>query len=71
MNMGLLRPIKLEAGRTYHIRMIVDDTIATLYVDGVALNARFYTKPGEAVKLFVTDGTLKATNISWAKGMKD
>lgn len=71
MNIGLLRPIKLEAGRTYYIRMIVDDTIATLYVDGVALNARFYTKPGEAVKLFVTDGTLKATNISWAKGMKE
>jgi beta-fructofuranosidase len=67
MNIGLERPIKLEAGRKYHLRMIVDDTIATLYMDGVALNTRFYTKPGETVKLFVTDGTLKVTGASWAK----
>ena len=26
--------IGLEAGHTYHIRLVVDDTIGTLYVDG-------------------------------------
>ena len=40
MNIGLERPIGLEAGHTYHIRLVVDDTIGTLYVDGVALNVR-------------------------------
>ena len=35
-NIGLERPIRLEAGKKYHIQMILDDTIATIYVDGVA-----------------------------------
>ncbi len=35
MNIGLERPIELVAGREYHIQLIVDDTIATLYVNGV------------------------------------
>ena len=28
MNIGLERPIGLEAGHTYHIRLVVDDTSA-------------------------------------------
>ena len=40
--------IGLEAGHTYHIRLVVDDTIGTLYVDGVALNVRMYERPGES-----------------------
>ena len=44
MNIGLERPIGLEAGHTYHIRLVVDDTIGTLYVDGVALNVRMYVR---------------------------
>ena len=39
-NLGLERPLALEPGKRYAVRMIVDDTIATLYVDGVALNTR-------------------------------
>lgn len=70
MNIGLERPIELEAGETYNIRLIVDGTIATIYVNGVALNARMYTKPGEALSMFVTDGGLKITNASIAKGLK-
>jgi beta-fructofuranosidase len=50
--------------------MIVDDTIATLYIDDVALNTRMYRKPGGAVSLGVTDGSLKAVNIEIAKGLK-
>ena len=48
MNIGLERPIGLEAGHTYHIRLVVDDTIGTLHVDGVALNVRMYERPGAA-----------------------
>ncbi|MFR3667763.1 MAG: hypothetical protein ACLTVV_08450 [Ruminococcus sp.] len=46
-NMGLERLIRLVPGKKYHVQIIVDDTIATLYVDGVALNTRMYTNPGE------------------------
>ena len=45
-NMGLERLIRLVPGKKYHVQIIVDDTIATLYVDGVALNTRMYTNTG-------------------------
>lgn len=70
MNIGLERPIGLNAGETYHIQIIFDDDIATLYVNGVALNTRAYEKPGDSLSLFVTDGTLEVTNASIAKGLK-
>ena len=57
--------IGLEAGHTYHIRLVVDDTIGTLYVDGVALNVRMYERPGES-----TDGTVEVRNASIARGLK-
>ena len=52
--------IGLEAGHTYHIRLVVDDTIGTLYVDGVALNVRMYERPGESLGVFATDGCLSS-----------
>ena len=66
-NIGLERPIRLEAGKKYHIQMILDNTIATIYVDGVALNTRFYQKFGQSLSLFVTDGTLTVTNAGLSK----
>ena len=57
-NIGLERPIDLIPGKKYNIRMIVDDTIATIYVDGVALNARAFKRPGEIFSL--KSGTLCA-----------
>ena len=48
-NMGLERLIRLVPGKKYHVQITVDDTIATLYVDGVALNTRMYTNPGEGI----------------------
>lgn len=71
MNIGVERPIQLEAGKTYHIQVVVDDTIATIYVDGVALNARMYQKPGDDLTMFVTDGSLQITNASVARGIKE
>lgn len=70
MNIGLERPITLRAGETYHVRMILDDTIVTLYVNGVALNSRVYEKPGDALSIFVTDGTIEVSNISIARGLE-
>ncbi len=64
LSQGAERPIELEAGRTYHIRIIVDDTIATIYVDGVALNARLYTKPGNDLAIFVSEGSISVANCS-------
>lgn len=64
MAQGAERPIELVPGRKYNIRLIVDDTIATIYVDGVALNARMYTKPGEALSIFASEGSVKVENCS-------
>lgn len=69
-NIGQERPIHLEPGKTYHVDLIVDDTIATLYVDGVALNARAYRKFGTAVSAFATDGTVELKNITLSRDLK-
>lgn len=69
MNIGLERPFVMEAGKTHNLRMIVDGTIATLYVDGVALNARMYARPGASLSMFVTDGSLTIRNASVSKGL--
>ena len=50
--------------------MIVDDTSATIYVDGVALNARAYKRPGESLSLFASEGSLKVTNCKVTTGLK-
>lgn len=49
--------------------MIVDATIATLYIDGVALNARMYTRPGASLSVFVTDDAITVQNASISKGI--
>ena len=54
----------------FNIKMIVDDTIATIYVDGVALNARAYKRPGESLSLFASEGSLKVTNCKVTTGLK-
>ena len=69
-NIGLERPVSLEPGKKYNIRMIVDDTIATIYVDGVALNARAYKRPGESLSIFASEGSLKVTNCTLTRGLK-
>ena len=69
MNMGLERPIRLEAGRSYRIQVIVDDTIGVLYVDGIALSVRMYRKPGGSLAVHVTDGELTVKQASIARGL--
>lgn len=69
-NMGLERPVDLVAGKQYHIQLMIDDNIATLYVNGIALNARFYEKPGKALSITVTDGEIRTKNTKIALAMK-
>lgn len=57
-NRGLERPFVLEPGQGCDIEIVADGTIATLYVDGVALNARMYQKTGTKLGLAVTDGSV-------------
>lgn len=67
LSQGSERPIELIPGKKYNIRIIVDDTIATIYVDGVALNARLYTKPGDSIGIFASEGIIEVSNCSFAK----
>ncbi len=69
-NKGLERPIRFEANKDYNIQLIVDDTIATVYIDGVALNARMYSKSGTALSMYVVDGDLEITEAFIEKGLK-
>ena len=66
-NIGLERPVHPNEDGTYHIQIIADDTIATLYINGVALNARMYTQPGDGIVLAAEDGTAAFKDMSFAK----
>jgi len=68
MNKGLERPLRLEADQKYRIQIIVDNTIATLYVEGVALNTRMYAKAGQALAIYVVDGKLMVENAVFEIG---
>ena len=70
MNIGLERPFTFKPGVEHTLRLIVDGTIATLYLDDVALNTRMYLKPGDSLGLFVTDGELTMRGASIARGLK-
>lgn len=70
LSQGSERPITLEPGQKYHIRLIVDDTIGTIYVNGVALNARLYTKSGDALGIFASEGTIQVENCSISTELK-
>ena len=64
-NIGLERPVHPNEDGTYHIQIIADDTIATLYINGVALNARMYTQPGDGIVLAAEDGTAVFKDMSF------
>lgn len=68
-NKGLDRPIAFAADTDHRVTVIVDDTIATIYVDGVALNARAYVRPGRSVVASVLRGSLELSNVSIARGL--
>jgi beta-fructofuranosidase len=70
MNIGLERPFLFKTGESCRLRVIVDDTIATLYINDVALNTRIYKRPGECVGFSVIDGKLGVSNVTLAKKLR-
>lgn len=68
-NRGLDRPLALEAGATHRIDLIVDGSIATLYLDGVALNARMNMVPGQAIVLSTVDGGAEIVDAAVTRGL--
>jgi beta-fructofuranosidase len=69
MNIGLERPIDLNPEQIYNIRIILDDTIATIYVNGVALNVRMYQKPGNSIGIFTDEGSIDVKHCSISKNL--
>lgn len=59
-NRGLDRPLPdLADGREHTLRLVIDEDVATLYVDDVALNTRFNAPSGTALVLDVADGAVE------------
>ena len=53
------------------MQVIVDDDIATIYMDGVALNTRMYYTTGNTISLYVTDGSLEVLEANISNNLKD
>lgn len=69
MNIGLERPIALYPDQIYNVKIILDDTIATIYVHGVALNVRMYQKPGDSICAFVDEGSIEIKHCAVSKNL--
>lgn len=58
------RPFDFEKGKTYKVRVFVQDTILLLYLgDRIALGTRMFDRKGFQFGLFVSDGSAKFSNI--------
>lgn len=68
-NRGLDRPLTLDAGAEHRVDLVVDDSIATVYIDGVALNARMNLVPGQAIVLSAVDGGAEIVDAAIARGL--
>ena len=66
-NRGLERPFELRPGRPLDVDLVIDDTIATIYADGVALNARMYDRPGNNIVIDAVDGEVTVERATLAR----
>lgn len=58
------RPFKWEAGKTYHLRIFVEDSVLLLYLDDtMALGTRMYNRKNGRFGLFVSEGSASFENI--------
>lgn len=58
------RPFTWEAGKRYHLRIFVQDSILLLYLDDtIALGTRMYDRTGGKFGLFVAEGSASFENI--------
>ena len=59
------RPFTWEAGKTYHVRLFVQDSILLLYLDDtIALGTRMLDRTNGSFGLFVSEGSASFDNIS-------
>lgn len=65
---GLARPLALKAQQQYDFQLIVDDTLAICYLDGVALSTRMEEQPGNALSLGVNEGQVQFSDLTYATG---
>ena len=63
-NRGISRPFRLSEGMNLDMTLLVDDTIATLYVNGTALSTRMYDKRGRAASLHCADCAVTVESVS-------
>jgi beta-fructofuranosidase len=64
---GHERPLRPTSDGHYDIEIVVDGTIMTLYVDGVALNARTYDRRGTDIEVDVVDGSVTVESCTVAR----
>lgn len=67
MNKGLDRPFSKMNLKKMHIKLIVDDDIFVIIVNGVSLIARVYQKFGDDLAISVSNGQAKFSNINLRK----
>lgn len=62
-NKGLERPLpNVSAGGLIHLQLIVDEGVAVLYLEDIALSARINEPAGSALGFDVEDGDIEVTN---------
>jgi len=58
------RPFKWETGKTYHLRIFVEDSILLMYLDDtIALGTRMYNRKHNRFGLFVSEGSAAFESI--------
>ena len=64
----LERPLQMEAGKTYHVTVLVDGEIAVVYVDDrIALTTRMISDGNQALGLYCYAGSLEISNLAMKK----
>ena len=57
-------PIRRAPARRHRLRLIVDGDLATLYLDDLALNARFHDRRGHGIGVEVIDGAATLDDVT-------
>lgn len=69
LNNDMQRFMTFAPGREYAARLVVDDDIAVLYIDDVALGARMNERPGPSVTFFVNAGHVECHDIQLSRSV--
>lgn len=62
-NRDLDRPLSIDDGAEHAVALVFDGDIATLYLDDVALNARFNAPAGSQLSIEVADGAIAVGDV--------